>query len=226
MDSSITIRIAHFSDTHGLPRKHVPDEADVIVITGDICPNSRPTVPEYERVYQEDWFRRTALHWKSWAKGKPVLVIRGNHDYTPAIARCLREAGVRAYDAEVGVVDIIGFTFHGLPDIPFMGGGWANEYGETEIAEHIAAVLDKRSDVVLGHAPPYGVLDDPYDLNPGYRIGSTAIVTALSYHEHEPLAYLCGHCHERGGKSTKLRSTMVVNAAATRRMVTLTKPAE
>lgn len=212
------MKISHFSDTHGLHRKPVHDEADVIVLTGDICPNLTRGNADLERVYQAKWLHKTGEAWRRWAKGKPLVLVPGNHDFFPHIDVVLRAAGVAAFDASHKVVTVAGRTFFGIADIPWMGGGWNHECGEMEIKQHFDAVMAARPDVVVNHCPLYGVLDDPYD-RLDYHIGSTSMVNALTFHEHEPKAYLHGHCHERGGQRTMVRSTIVSNAATKRMLI-------
>lgn len=222
----MTVNLAHFSDTHGLPRKEVPDDTDVIVLSGDICPNRTRGLIDIEIDYQEQWLRKTAPQWRAWSKNKPIALVPGNHDFFPDIAWVLRALGVNAFDVSYCVegrkdrsgykpLEICGLTFFGLPDIPWMGGEWNHEHGELEISSRFEEVLDTRPDVVVSHCPPYGVLDNPFDFGT-YHIGSSAVATLLGYHEHEPKAYLCGHCHERGGRTAMIRSTIVSNAAASR----------
>jgi len=212
------VKISHHSDTHGLPRQAVHDEADVIVLSGDLCPNRTRGHVDIEIAYQENWLARTGEQWRVWAKGKPLVLIPGNHDFFIDIARMLRRAGVAAHDVYLASATIYGVTFLGLPDIPWMGGDWNHERGEQEIEARFATVLDERPDVVVNHCPPHGVLDEPYDFG-DYHIGSTAFARLLGSHGHEPKAYLCGHCHERGGRVERVRSTIVSNAATRRALI-------
>lgn len=212
--------IAHFSDTHGLPRKGVPDEADLVVISGDIAPNRTRGNRDFEPVYQREWYERTIRDWKRWLGGRPLVFVQGNHDfYNPTAA--FGRAGISALNVEDGVVEIEGVTFAGLPLIPWMGGEWNHEASEHQIGARFEAVMDHKPDVIVNHCPPYGVLDTPYGASVDYHIGSTAVARALEHHPHEPRAYLCGHCHEYGGKKATLRSTVVSNAATTRNIIKL-----
>ena len=213
MKCSRPLRLSHFSDTHGLPRKSVHADADIIVHTGDLFPNKTRGHREIEPAYQQEWLRKTVHEWARWCGGKPFVYIAGNHDFFDPVP-IMRRAGIDAHSAD-GPVEIGGWRFMGLPDVPWMGGEWNHERVEAEIAERFAHVLEWRPDVIVSHCPPYGVLDVAY----GNHIGSTSVATALLYGEHEPRAYLCGHCHEMGGKQAQLRNTIVSNAATTRRAV-------
>ena len=215
------MKISHFSDTHGLPRKPVHDDAAVIVLSGDICPNRTRGVVDVEADYQREWLRTTRKDWLRWSKGKPVVLVPGNHDFYRHMARELGYAGFFVADASLGMVTVSGVSFLGLPDIPWMGSDWNHERGEQEIEHRFTEVLDQRPDVVDNHCPPYDVLDAPYGTHVDYRIGSAAIAKVLASHEHAPRLYLCGHCHELGGRTQVVGRTLVSNAATKRVLVTL-----
>lgn len=212
------MKIAHFSDTHGLPRKGVPEDADVIVHTGDLFPNKTRGHRDVEPDYQRDWLRKTIADWARWCGNKPFVCVPGNHDFFDGTVALMRRAGIDAYDARE-LVTVQGVTFAGLPDIPFMGGDWNHERTEPEIAYRFDRVLSHKPDVLVCHCPIYGILDQPHR-HADYHIGSTAIANALTYGDHEPKAYLHGHCHEATGEA-RIRNTLVSNAATTRRVVTL-----
>ena len=208
------MKIAHFSDTHGLPRKPVPSDADVIVLSGDICPNKTRGHRHVERPYQTEWLRRTGADWKRWAGDKPLLLVEGNHDFVDP-APILREFRVRAVNLEGREVEVFGMKFMGLPDIPWMGGEWNHERQEDEIKRHIDLILERRPDVLVSHSPIYGVLDCPWG---DYHIGSTALSNALVHGEHRPIAVLHGHCHEMGSQTREVMGMLVSNAAMGRRV--------
>lgn len=211
--------LAHFSDTHGLPRKVVPDNVEAIVLSGDIAPNKTRGAVAVEEVYQESWFRKTGYAWKAWAKDLPVILVRGNHDFVD-VAKCLREAGVRVVDVEMKTEVVCGVRFAGISDIPWMGGEWHGEYSEETIWEHMQAVWTFKPDVLVSHCPPKSVFDRPYDvMNPDYQIGSEAIDTMVRYSDHRVKAVLFGHCHEQGGKTVLLDGVLYSNAATTRNLV-------
>lgn len=210
--------IAHFSDTHGLPRKGVPDSADVVVHSGDLFPNRTRGHRHVEAPYQTQWLRSTLGAWAHWLGGRPLVLVEGNHDFVDP-APIFQAGGINAHNVEGRALELAGVRFMGLPEIPWMGGEWNHERQEHEIAAHIALILERTPDVIVAHCPVHGLLDTPYEFNPGYHIGSTAIATALAHHEHEPKAYLHGHCHETGGRHAQVRSTHISNAATTRRIV-------
>lgn len=217
-----SIVIAHFSDTHGLPRKGVPEAADVIVHTGDLFPNRTRGKREIEIPYQTFWLNKVASVWRKWAGRRPLILVNGNHDFIDPVP-ILRQAGIMAVNVEGRVVDMFGFRFMGMPDIPRMDGEWNHEHYEDEIDEHFSTILSYGPDVIVAHCPPYGVLDKPSPYE-NVHIGSTSITKGLLY-GRAPLAYLCGHCHEEGGRRALLEPrTVVSNAATTRNMIEVEKP--
>jgi Icc-related predicted phosphoesterase len=99
------------------------------------------------------------------------------------------------------------------------------EYGEEELGEQIAALLDPAEEpnrVVLNfHCPPYGSgLDTAIELDEDFKpvikngtpveipVGSTAVRDAI--HRYRPAAALHGHIHEAAG-ARKLNGTICIN---------------
>jgi Icc-related predicted phosphoesterase len=53
------------------------------------------------------------------------------------------------------------------------------------------------SDIIVTHAPPYGILDEVYK---GKRIGNQRLTNSLNYNfKRLPRMILCGHIHENTG---------------------------
>jgi Icc-related predicted phosphoesterase len=99
----------------------------------------------------------------------PKLGVRGNHDPPDALE------AVGAADLHLRVVEHGGLTFAGF--------GWTPEERASELLSGL-----RGADVLLTHAPPAGVNDDPDD---PVHCGSPALLAWVE--EHQPRVLLHGH---------------------------------
>jgi len=98
------VRICHVSDTHSRPgiftSANVAD-AEMFLFTGDILGNYgriRGRVqPSLEAYHQERWWKGTARRWANVIGARPVVLVRGNHDFISP-AGWLRHYGVEVYE--------------------------------------------------------------------------------------------------------------------------------
>lgn len=140
----------------------------------------------------------------------PVVVCRGNHDFTdlaPLFGGEVYEIGEDPTWHEVR-----GVVFGGFRGINYIAGEWSDELFP-ESWEHRAARLSDRIDVLVTHAPPYGVLD----WHDGEHLGATALIRYIqkrtSSSGSTPLRAHCfGHIHEQMG-SVRIEDVMFSNAA-------------
>ena len=112
--------------------------------------------------------------------GVPVLGVHGNHDAEDQLAAL----GIR--DLHLGREEIGGVTFTGFEGCVRYGRG-----GPHQLTQDAAARLLRRlpgADVLLAHAPPAGVNDEPDD--PAHS-GFTALRDWVE--RHEPRLLLHGH---------------------------------
>ncbi len=167
------MKILHLSDTHGNHRRFgdLP-AADVVVHSGDFTMSGS----ESEAIDFLNWFCNLPHRHK--------IFICGNHD------ECLYDAHIDGLDDNVHYlcnsgVEIDGVKFYGVPMFP------ADCITERQNRNY-AAIPDD-TDVLITHAPPYGILD--FDDNIHY--GSKELlqrVTAVS-----PCLHLFGHIHRQHG---------------------------
>lgn len=192
------MKCLHISDTHGLFPK-LPKTADLILHTGDFCPNFIVTDQDAEARLQEDWLFTKRYTIQKWLGGRSMLVVQGNHDFTEIKGVGIEDITNRKFEVE-------SYSFYGLPWVPAFGPwNWgASPEGLTKAMWHVPDV-----DVLLAHAPPYGILDHC----PGGHIGNPALLSDL----HRFKYVLCGHVHEQGGGMTMKGQTTIMNNATTMR---------
>lgn len=189
------MRIVCVSDTHGmLGRLRVPD-GDVLVHAGDLSEHGTAGEVEDELAVLE------AL------PHAHKIVIAGNHDFA------LEEGGVRVPDSITYLQDsgvtIDGLVFWGSPWQPYFG-GWAFNLRRGAPLREVWARVPTRTDVLVTHTPPLGMLDRVLD----DRVGCEELRKALV--RIAPRLHVFGHIHEGYG-TFKVGATQYVNAACMRR---------
>lgn len=210
------MRIIHISDTHGsfppLP------EGDVVVHSGDLMPN-RSRGDEREPAYQKSWLLHHRKQFVEWLAGRPMLLCRGNHDFTPLVQPILRDGGCNITDITNRLHEHGGLRFFGFPYVHYMCGEWNFEVTEAEIGDKTRAIPWGQFDIIVAHAPIAGILDECY----GDHIGNRAMANALNYDVPRhcwPRAYLHGHAHEANGIDD-MDGMIVSNAATVVRDITV-----
>ena len=203
------MKIAHTSDLHGHLTVIIPDDCDVVVITGDFFPNKTRGIVSVEREYQEMWFYQHVDEIIAWLKGKPLLWMPGNHDYV-SLADLLTASG---YPSAVTIpedgVDFLGHKWAGFREIPYINGEWMGECRDFQYV--VDRVMDADPDILVTHAPPSGILAGEH--------GIPKLTSALQFRYHGIKAHLFGHVHREGGRQAKVMDVLFSNAATTLNVV-------
>jgi Icc-related predicted phosphoesterase len=135
-----------------------------------------------------------------------VWVLPGNHETAAQIATLCDRYGLHNFHQrhfQLGAWSIAGLGYSS--PTPFNTPG---EYGEPELAAHLAPFAALHPLVLVCHAPPYGT---PLDqIRPGLHAGSSAVRDFIS--EHQPAYFFCGHIHEAQGATCELGATRARNA--------------
>lgn len=145
----------------------------------------------------------------------PVVVCRGNHDFTSLVPMVLGGPVFDICHDPDRTHSVCGLRIGGFRGMTKHRGRWSDEFSEAEFKRRVAA-LPSDLDVLVTHNPPCGILDripDKDKYNPQWiSIGSTSLLT---YHLSRPgtlKAHLFGHIHESYGMKT-MRNTVYSNAA-------------
>ena len=208
------MKLVHVSDTHSLFPK-LP-EGDVIVHTGDLCPNATRGKREIEVPFQAGWVRGNITRFKEWIGARPFLFVQGNHDFTPNVCDILVENGIDAHDISNKKLTVGGLTYYGFPFVPYIAGEWNWEVHGDQMQREIRRLRDileeNPVDILCCHAPIYGILDMYYT-----HCGNLHMADLFNYglaREKWPKVYLHGHIHEANGETT-LDEMRISNAATT-----------
>ena len=169
----MSMKILHLSDTHGCHHR-LKDlhEADILVHSGDFTMNGS----EQEVIDFLNWFCDLDYPHK--------ILICGNHD------DCLYGATINGLDNNVHYlcnsgIELYGLRFYGVP--MFM----ADCITERQSLNYAKIPID--TDVLITHAPPFGILD--FDDNINY--GSEELLSCLN--AVKPRMHLFGHIHAQHG---------------------------
>ncbi len=192
------MKILHLSDTHGFHHRlrDLP-EADFVVHSGDFTMNGS----EAEAIDFLQWFCDLPYRHK--------IFICGNHD------DCLYGAKIEGLDSNVHYlcnsgVTIDGIKFYGVP--LFMADCITNNqtYNYSRIPYD--------TEVLITHAPAYGILD----LDDNIHYGSKELLQRLV--EINPHLHLFGHIHQQHGITTNQFTTFSNGSITNHNYTTLHSP--
>lgn len=225
------MKVAHVSDTHGY-FPNIPKEAEAIIHSGDLCPNLTRGNREIEVPYQSEWIENKSATFKDWIADRPFLFCRGNHDFSPVICEVLQRHSINAIDITSRKYVLNNIRFYGFPFIPYIDGEWSGECTSDQMAREVRKlkdILKDGLDVLVAHAPPYGVLDADFVLRAGLEqeivpdwaehLGNVQLTNLFSYSledAYHPQYLLVGHIHESGSSSISKLFDIKVSNAATR----------
>lgn len=173
------------SDLHGLLPK-VP-ECDVLILAGDILPEKD----------QAEFIENKLKSWLLRAPAGDIVATWGNHDFKPFKHdfSLIPLPWTLLIDKSATVQ---GLKFHGTPwCLPI--GRWAWQAPEY-LLEHIYSLIPDDVDILISHAPPYGLGDRVQD---GELAGSKSLLERMKSLSN--LKFLvCGHIHEARGRYGKV----------------------
>ena len=176
---------------HGyLPAPARIPNCDLVIVAGDVTP-----VWDHDRHFQKRWLKNEFSVWLKELK-LPVIGIAGNHDFyaqqNPDFMAKLPWTYLQDESTEFD-----GLKIWGSPWVTKLH-GWAFCTDEEVMGEKVDKI-PKDIDILISHAPPYGVRDGLKFTKE--HVGSTALVNRLMYGEWPNLKnVIFGHIHEGFGR--------------------------
>ncbi len=149
----------------------------------------------------------------AWLRGRPLVCVPGNHDYT-SLAQGLARCGAKTWDVTKGPVEIDGEVFAGFREVPYMIGEWAGEAHDTATPARRALSADPT--ILLTHSPPMGILD--LCEGKGGHCGVPYVTSHLSYQPHRVKLHMFGHVHEDAHMAKEM-GVLFSNAAQKARII-------
>lgn len=182
------MKILHISDTHGYHGLlNIPNDIDMIIHSGDISNSRNPILSNNECLDAIEWFGSLNL---------PVILVAGNHDIALERGMITKQQMTKkgiTYLCNEGIT-INGVSFWGSPFTPSFGEGWAFNKKRDKLHD-LWATIPEKTDVVITHGPPKGILDHSYNQigNVYERCGCAALLKRML--KIEPKYCLFGHIH-------------------------------
>jgi Icc-related predicted phosphoesterase len=201
------MEIVALGDTHGEHRELSIPEGDILIFLGDLTDNGKKEEVEDFN----DWLGKLDFEYK--------LVIAGNHD------SCLirdevepTELFSNAIYLEDEPIKIEGLRFYGLPWCTKLPGMLSVLQGSNfvitrnEMAQKVNQIPED-TDVLLSHAPPRGIMDRTFLLNPKIpflRAGSKELRNRVE--KISPSHHIFGHIHNQNSVLER-NSTVFANVS-------------
>ena len=199
------MRICALSDTHGTYPIHeclegLSHYCDTLVHAGDFTggwvnrTNRQLIDITHRRSFHK--FVQELVYVQKIYNFKNIIVVPGNHDQIVQ----LEQRKCKAYFADHGIHMLVdeGIVIDG---VKFYGTPWTNEFfnwyymmPDKRLMLPFEAI-DKDTDVLISHGPPYGILDQ--DMNDEH-LGSRSLLEVLGRNDHHISHCVFGHIHESG----------------------------
>ena len=185
----------------------------------------RKITPEKEERMQREWFekkftKRGRTHglrhfFPKNCRDNPVVCVRGNHEFTdlgPMFGGDVFE--IHGPEESRTIHDL---KFGGFRGVPVLAYEWSDEKEQCDFDE-LVDTLPLDLDVVVTHAPPWGILDLAYGTE---RIGIQPLaswIQKVAYNEKHPKLFCFGHAHYPH-QIVELGNMVFSNAATTKRVI-------
>lgn len=181
------------SDTHRKHRAVTIPNCDILIHCGDFCSFQQEDLQTLADV--DAWFAE--------APAEHVICIGGNHDF-PLQGRDFRF--VHAQFLDDALIELAGLTIYGSPWCPDLS-GFAYYATSDQLLERWKQI-PTGIDVLITHAPPFGVLDLP--TSGTVNLGCPHLRNELK--RIRPRLHVFGHVHASHGMN-KTPDTHYINAA-------------
>lgn len=184
------LKCCHISDTHDTFQDIsmlVPEDTNIVFITGDVTYHGKPEELDRLSVYLK----------KIVAKVDHVVLIPGNHEKgceaNPQLwIDTMKSIGVNFLIHES--IEIEGYKMFGSAWTPYFG-GWAFNYHRVSGREKWKNIPSD-TEILLTHGPRYGILDFVH----GENVGCPDLGNKIDYELSDLKYHMFGHIHETHGK--------------------------
>jgi Icc-related predicted phosphoesterase len=190
------MKLVCISDMHGTLDFAVKP-SDLLIIAGDMCPYSGGGA-QMGCIQQEIWLRDEFGPWLAEQPVKEVVATPGNHDWIwelapmmvprmPANFHCLVDKGI----------EILGLKIYGTPQQKVFC-DWAFNRSPAQLMRYYAEIPEGL-DILISHAPPFGVMDDVMSKMGPRHEGSPELANRIQRMAQKPRIVVCGHFHANDG---------------------------
>jgi len=189
------MKLVFMSDSHNKHDDLQMPKGDILIHSGDATNFGR-----IEEIVKFNKFLESIE-----SKYEYILFVPGNHDKLferdPELARQLLPSAIVLIDEHVTIGNT---TFFGSPYQPTFGKGWAFNKSETFLRWYWEDAIDRQTDVVITHSPPFGTLDQ---IPNGESVGCKYMAAAIA--KVRPKVHAFGHIHFSRGMYKSRGSTFI-----------------
>jgi len=181
------MKLTAFSDTHGHHRKITLPQSDIFIFAGDAMTCG---YKEQELIDFLAWYDKQDAEHK--------ILVAGNHDRWIERHRGMFQDLLKYYPSIIYLEDsgvvLYGLNIWGTPHSKHFC-GWAFNRSDYEM-EHLFSHIPEDVDILVSHAPQYGILDQ---LERGERVGEKTLTDRI---EKTPglRRHIFGHIHCQYGQ--------------------------
>jgi len=214
------MKLATVSDIHGMWDQITYPEAEVLVFAGDILRNysRNPDMDAHLQLEELEKFNSFTADLVARKVYTHIVFVAGNHDW--AFEKLPKEArsklGSHITYLQNSETTLLGKTFYGAPQQNWFH-SWAFNFPPpgTSAAKRAALLcwdaIPENVEILVTHAPPYGILDLTYE---GQQVGCPYLRDRVENLAQLKL-HIFGHIHFSYGKMMKNfhSSTLFVNTA-------------
>ena len=209
------MRIVAISDLHGQLIKNKMPKCDVLVVAGDVCPDTigglrAKKFPQTQLA----WFANYFAPWIEQQLADFILVTWGNHDF----------CGQMLPNAQIGKrIDVVSDGPVMVDGVKFWLTPWSNQFFDwafmrsPQELNDIYSLIPEDVDVLVSHQPPYGFKDMYPNLQTGQpeHVGSVELLAHID--RVKPKVVICGHLHDGHGAyvhgDTRIYNVSLLNEA-------------
>ena len=194
-DQTAFLTILAISDTHELHREIDVPRGDLLIHAGDFTMFSKSAAAILDF---NDWLGELPHRWK--------VCVPGNHEFFleahPSRRRLISNATLLINKG----IEVVGLKIWGSPTTPLYGGAFGMNSPDDRMK--LWARISGDVDILLTHAPPYGILDQ--SLGTANHAGCPQLLDAVQ--RLKPKLHIFGHAHGVHGVVSS-DDTLFVNAA-------------
>jgi len=189
------MKIVAISDTHMEESRVIIPKCDLLIHTGDCDIRTLDHLKQLN-----SWFYNQPAKYK--------IFVAGNHDFYLERLNYHMVCDIlhNCYYLFNNSIEIEGLKIWGSPYSPKFN-NWAFMLDEEGLSK-IYSKIPEETDIVLSHAPPYGILDETDFCQT--HAGSVSLLKKIK--EIQPKLHIFGHIHEGYGKYTDYK-TDYINAS-------------
>lgn len=184
-------KIWAFADTHCRHTElDIPADIDLVICAGDSSNHWDVNINHGEELRFLDWYGKLPI--------KSKIFVGGNHNTALGQGLITKEQ-IESYGLiylQDSTTEIQGLKIWGSPWSPTFGrsGRWGFNKSRQKLGEYWKSI--DYADIIVSHSPPYGLLDEAYDIDDRSKKVHVGCKGLKKYCERQaPILNIFGHIH-------------------------------